>query len=218
MAGLVYCTTYHSPSEDCEAVVSSRGLLSLLEALIRYRWSRLAIAVFPLVIGTIIALSAFSEADVKAAHGVQISGVETWTDSETGAYAYSRVKLVGSTTGYTYDRTDFTPVLTDETLLNTTTVDIWYEDSPFTGGARLLAIQLYSADGIPTTKYVTQWYLQPERVRNNDLRPAAVLLAGALALVLWGVLVPLPMRRKPMPKSIEGVYGAPQETGRIGSS
>jgi hypothetical protein len=119
-----------------------RGLPGIVEGLIRWRWPRFLIAVIALGLGTIFALSAFGEAEVKSAHAVQIDGLSTATDASTGDYVYSRVTLVGSTVSYLYDRADFTPALTDQAILNVTTVDIWYNDSPFSSGPHLLAIQL----------------------------------------------------------------------------
>lgn len=179
----------------------SRGITSVVEGFIRWRWPRYALAIIALILGTIIMLGAFGDAEVKSGHAVRVGGIETLTDSSTGAYVSSRITFVGNTVDYFYNRVDFTPELTDQAIYAADSagrVDFWYTDSPFSGAPHLLAIRLYSVDGIPTTKYVTQWYLHPDNMRNSGLRTAAVPLTIALAFGLWGILVPPLVRRKPM--------------------
>jgi hypothetical protein len=184
----------------------SRGLTSVIEGFIRWRWPRFVLAIIALILGTIFILSAFGDAEVKSGHAVRVGGNDTLTNSSTGAYVSSRINFVGSTVEYFYNRADFTPELTDQAIHASDSagrVDFWYIDFPFSGAPHLLAIQLYSVDGIPTTKYVTQWYLHPDNMRNSGLRTAAVPLTIALAFGLWGSLVPPLVRRKPTASASE---------------
>src|SRR5690348_9975742 len=93
-----------------------RNSVNIVEGLIRWRWPRFLLAIIALIIGTIIALSAFGATAVKSARAVQIDSLSTATDSSTGAYVSSRVTFVGSTASYFYDRAAFTPPLTDEAI------------------------------------------------------------------------------------------------------
>jgi hypothetical protein len=171
----------------------SRGLTSVIEGFIRWRWPRFVLAIIALILGTIFILSAFGDAEVKSGHAVRVGGNDTLTNSSTGAYVSSRINFVGNTVEYFYNHASD----------SAGRVDFWYIDFPFSGAPHLLAIQLYSVDGIPTTKYVTQWYLHPDNMRNSGLRTAAVPLTIALAFGLWGSLVPPLVRRKPTASASE---------------
>jgi hypothetical protein len=168
----------------------SRGLTSVIEGFIRWRWPRFVLAIIALILGTIFILSAFGDAEVKSGHAVRVGGNDTLTNSSTGAYVSSRINFVGNTVEYFYNRADFTPELTDQAIHASDSagrVDFWYIDFPFSGAPHLLAIQLYSVDGI----------------RNSGLRTAAVPLTIALAFGLWGSLVPPLVRRKPTASASE---------------
>lgn len=110
---------------------------------------------------------------------VDVVSVHTKND----AYDHSTLKLLGSNVQYTYDHSAFTPTLSDDKLAAASKVDLWYTENVLSV-PRIIALQVYDEQGEHATKYVTQDYLQPDRVSREDSIMAGIF---AVAAVISGI-------------------------------
>lgn len=97
--------------------------------------------------------------------------------TKNDAYDHSTLRLLGSSVQYTYDHSAFTPALTDDKLAAASKVDLWYTENVL-NVPRIIALQIYDEQGEHATKYVTQDYIRPDRVSNEDS-----IMAGIFAVV-----------------------------------
>lgn len=134
-------------------------------------------AVFVLLfaaLGVFVSIDGAHSKVVKTTTGIaDVVSVHTKND----AYDHSTLKLLGSNVQYTYDHSAFTPALTDDKLAAASKVDLWYTENVL-NVPRIIALQIYDEQGEHATKYVTQDYLRPDRVSNEDS-----ILAGIFAVV-----------------------------------
>jgi len=93
--------------------------------------------------------------DIKKSVNVRIGEISVATDAQDGAYVYTKITLTGTNRYYIFFCDDFKPVLTEDVLANSTSVDIWYNDTPINGMPHLVALQLVDPHGALGTKYVT---------------------------------------------------------------
>lgn len=161
-------------------------MFTLIRLSLFTRWGRFLIAGIALVVAIILGVSAFVPHTVHTKSGV-VQDLYIRTDSESGSYISNRIALVGDSAQYIYVRTQFTPTLSDDTVGNSTAIDLWYTDG--NNEEDVIAIQLHDNAG-NVTKYVSDAYTHPEDARNSSLIGAGVFVAIALILALIALFVP----------------------------
>jgi hypothetical protein len=191
------------------------GLIGLL----RHKWTYLIAGGILAVVGVVTYISAHPAAPV------QVSGsISDYTEyTRNGSYDRNELKIAGSDTTYTLDKTTFHPSLPDE-VFKDGKVDLWVDS----GSTTIIAIQLYDENDTNPTKYTTDHFDNPSSERSDGqsagiaLGVIGVILVGVFALWFFlggrrpsamqmagGTAMPVPM---PMPMPVP-VAGAPATAG-----